>query len=179
MAIVINGKMNIPNVVAATTDIVGGKVAGSNPGNVIFFYDDASWKIVELDGTLAPYSLPVEATIAGDVTIGDIGINQSVAGSTTLSPLVGTQSVAVPGTAEPLAASSTKVLSVIIYTKSTNTNTVYIGNSIVDKTSSKQLIMPPGANVSIDAPLGFNINLNSWYVDAETAGEGVNWTALR
>ena len=180
MALVYVGPLNVPTYTALSTDIVASKIDGAvRVGATVFIIDTADWYIIEDDLTLADYVLPVALSLAGNVEIGAVSIDQPVASSTTLSPLYGVQAVAVPGTAEPLVGSSTKVLTVTIFTKEGNTSNVYIGTSTVDKTTSKQIVLAPGALVSIDAPLGYNFNLNSWYVDAEVANEGVNYIAMR
>lgn len=204
MTIVNTGRLNIPNLTALSSDVSGGILPQASPGMVIFFTDTLAWKIVKADLSLANYVLPVNVTLAGELEIGKIviiddttgvaasvGVNglavdtyvnridQSVAESNSLSPLYGTQAVATSGVAEPLVTSATKVIMAVIFTISTNLSNVYIGTAAVHKTSSKQLILPPGATVSIDCPLGFNFNLANWYVDAETNDEGVNFMALR
>lgn len=204
MALVFVGAMNKPNYIALSTDIVASKIDGaSRIGNTVYTYDDKAWYIIEDDLTLSQYVDPVAVTFTGDLEIGAVEIKdattatravvganglavdafvnkieQSVAESTTLSPIYGVQSIAVPGTAEPLVGAATKVIMVLIFTKSTNTDDVYVGTASVDKTSSKQMILPPGATLSIDAPLGYALNLANFYVDAEIAGEGVNYVAM-
>ena len=204
MTIVYTGRMNIPNITCLSTDIIGGAVVGANPGMVIFCSDTLAWYIVRSDMQVVQYVLPMEVTLSGDLSIGAVEIkdattatratvganglavdayinriDQSVAESVTLSPLFGNQDVAVPGTAEPLVASSNKVIMAVIFAKSTNTSPVYVGTAAVDKDSSKQMILQPGATVSIDVPLGFNFNLANFYVDADTADDGVNFVAMK
>ena len=205
MGVTFVGKMNVPNYTALSTDVSAGKLPGASiVGATVFFTDTAEWKIVEDDLTLSDYILPLKVTMEGDLEIGAVEIkdssssvratvganglhvdafinkiDQTVAESNVLSPLYGVQNVAVPGDAEPLMASATKVLSVLVMAKNTNTDNVYLGTSAVDKTSSKQLIMPPGSTVSIDVPVGYSTNLANWYIDAEVAGEGVDFVALR
>lgn len=205
MALIFVGHMNIPTYTALSSDVVTNAITGASiVGGTVFLTDTAAWKIIKPDLTLADYVLPVDITLAGDLSIGAVEIkdattdtraavganglavdayinkiDQSVAESVTLSPLYGNQDVAVPGTAEPLMASSTKVIMAVVFAKSTNTSPVYVGTAAVDKDSSKQMILQPGATVSIDAPLGFNFNLASFYVDADTADEGVNFVAMR
>ena len=205
MTMVYVGAMNTPKFICLYSDIVAGVLPGAaRPGNTIFVYNTAEWYIIEPDSTLSTYSLPVNINLTGDVEIGaveikdattttraTVGVNglavdayvnridQSVSESNTLSPIFGTQAVAVSGVAEPLASSSTKVIMAVVFTISTNTSDVYLGTAAVDKTSSKQMILQPGATVSIDAPLGFNFNLANLYVDAEISGEGVNYIAMR
>jgi hypothetical protein len=205
MALVFVGHMNIPTYTALSTDIATNAITGASiVGGTVFLTDTAAWKIIKPDLTLADYVLPVDITLPGDLEIGAVEIknstddtratvganglavdayvnkiDQSVAESTTLSPLYGVQDVAVPGTAEPLAASSTKVIMALVMARATNVGNVYLGTAAVDKDSSKQMILAPGACVSIDAPLAFNFNLNSWYVDATNANDGVDFIAMR
>jgi len=204
MALTFVGHMNVPNYTALSTDIAASKITGASiVGATVFLTDTAAWKIIKSDLTLIDYVLPVEVTFDGEIEIGKIvikddttattagvGVNglavdafvnkidQSVAESNVVSPIYGVQSVAVPGTAEPLMASSTKVLMFVVFTKETNTDDVYIGTAAVDKTTSKQMILAPGATLSVDAPLGYSLNLAQWYVDSIVAGDGVNFIAL-
>jgi len=204
MALVDVGNMNVPNYTALSTDIVASKITGATRrGATVFIVDTADWYIIEDDLTLSPYVLPVSLTLAGDLEIGAVEIkdattntratvganglavdafinkiDQTVAESNILSPIYGTQAVAVSGTAEPLVGSSTKAIMVVVFTKEGNTGEVYVGTAAVDKTSSKQMILAPGATLSIDAPLGYTLNLANWYVDADVSGEGVNFIAL-
>jgi len=204
MTLVFVGQMNVPTYTALSTDIVASEIDGAiRIGATVFLTDTAAWKIVLPDLTLGDYTLPVNITLAGDLEIGAVEIkdattatravvganglavnafvnriDQSVAESNTLSPVYGTQAVAVPGTAEPLVGSSTKAIAIVVFTKEGNTDEVYVGTAAVDKTSSKQMILAPGGTLSIDAPLGYTLNLANWYVDAVVAGEGVNFIAL-
>lgn len=205
MALSFRGPLNVPNYTALSTDIADNKISGASlSGATVFLTDTAVWKIILPDLTLADYVLPVNVVFAGELEIGKVvikddttsttatvGVNglavdayinkidQSVAESITLSPLYGVQDIAVPGTAEPLAASSTKVIMALVMARSTNVGNIYLGTAAVDKDSSKQMILAPGTCASIDAPLGFNFNLNSWYVDAINANDGVDYIAMR
>jgi hypothetical protein len=202
MTIAIRGNLNVPNIVCLSSDVVGGEIAGAQPGMVIYYTDTKVWKIVKNDLTLADYVLPANITIAGDLEIGAVEIKDStsdtravvgsyglevdvnristsVAEAISLSPLYGTQDVATPGTAEPIASSATKVIMVVIWAKSTNTGAVYVGTGAVDRVTSKQMVLQPGAAISIDTPLGYNFNLANWYVDADVANEGVDYMAMR
>jgi len=180
MGLVYVGKMNVPNYTSLSSDIVNNAIGGASIiGATVFLTDTAEWKIVLPDLTLGDYVLPVAISLAGNVEIGAVSIDQTVAESTSLSPLYGTQLVAVPGTAEPLVGSANKVIMAVIFAKTTNADNVYVGTAAVDKTSSKQIILRPGATVSIDAPLGYNFNLANWYVDAEMTNDGVDFMAMK
>jgi hypothetical protein len=177
MAIEITGRLNAPNATALSTDIVAGKLPGLQPGMVVYFTDTQITQIARSDGVLVDYFLPI--SFNGTVEIGAVSVDQTVAESTSLSSLYGTQLVAVPGTAEPLVGSANKVIMAVIFAKTTNADNVYVGTAAVDKTSSKQIILRPGATVSIDAPLGYNFNLANWYVDAEMTNDGVDFMAMK
>jgi hypothetical protein len=70
MTVVVNGRLNIPNVVCVAADGGGGTVAGAQPGQVIYYTDSKIWKIVKDDLSLADYVLPFGASIdIGDVTL--------------------------------------------------------------------------------------------------------------
>jgi len=206
MAVTFIGKLNFPNYSFLNSDInLDGTVDGvSIIGAICYVTDTFEWKIVLSDLTVGEWTLPVEVTVSSEIEIGKIvikddttattaavganglavdayinKIDQSVAESTTLSPLYTNQAVSVPGTAEPLAASSTKVIMALVMARTTNLGEIFIGTAAVDKDSSKQMTLAPGATVSIDAPLGFNFNLNSWYVDATNANDAVDIIAMR
>ena len=77
-------------------------------------------------------------------------------------------------------SSATYVMSAIIYPKTTNSNAIYIGTSAVDKDTSPQItISAGGMPVGIDSPLGYKLNLNEWYVDAVTAGDGCYFVYMK
>ncbi|MFZ2992514.1 MAG: hypothetical protein WA061_02250 [Microgenomates group bacterium] len=72
MAIVFTGRMNVPNYTALTTDLAGGILPGAQPGMVIFLSDNATWKIVQHDLSLATYALPVTLSPSASIDIGDV-----------------------------------------------------------------------------------------------------------
>jgi hypothetical protein len=103
-----------------------------------------------------------------------------VAGAIHVSPTYGTQSVATPGVAEKLVSTATYAISLAVFPKPDNTNTIYFGNSLVDKDSSTQIIIPPGSSgVSIDVPVGYKISVSDYFIDAIVANEGVNFIYLK
>ncbi len=126
------------------------------------------------DGTITEY---VEANLeVGNLDIGEVepkGI--SAANATLISPTAGTKSVTTSGTAVALAA-STRCFSFLIQPKSTNTDNVFFGSSSVHHTTSKQMVLPPGAPpVTVSAPPGYVLDLAQWYIDATVNGEGVDF----
>jgi hypothetical protein len=180
MAIVKTGRLNIPNITCLTTDIVGGAVAGGEPGLVVYVSDAAAasqWFIVRADLQLVPYALPVEITVDGStIEIGNVGIDAPVSESITLTPHFGIKTVATPGTGVPITAGSTKVMSITLWPKEGNVGTVYVGDSTVDKDTSHQIILTttsPG--IIIDVALGYNFDLTNLYVDAINANDGVEF----
>ena len=177
---VINGKMNVPNITCLTTDVIGGAVSGANPGNVIYVSDSQLWYIVRYDGQLVPYALPVEITLdPGNITIGEVEIHQPVADAVSLSPHYGTQSVGTSGVAQPLVSSATYAISLLVFPKPANTSSIYFGTSAVNKITSKQIVIAPSTGVvSIDAPIGYKLGVNTFFVDSDVNGEGVNFMYL-
>jgi hypothetical protein len=181
MATIFVGKNCTPTFVCLSTDIIGNALPGASlVGATIFCTDNSEWHIILPDLSLAEYVLPVNISLAGNVVIGKISVDQPLTDSIALSPYYAIQSVSSPGTAVALMSSATYVISVVIYPKTTNTSSIYIGTSAVDKTTSTQMIIAAGGTpISIDAPLGYKLNLNEWYVDAVTAGEGCFFIYLK
>jgi len=83
----------------------------------------------------------------------------------------GDKAVTTAGTAEALAA-SLSINSVYVRAKVDNTGNVYIGDSSVDKTTNKQIILAPGDETIITID-----NIATVYVDVDTNGEGVDYLA--
>jgi hypothetical protein len=79
MAIVKIGAMNIPNITCLSSDVADGKIAGAQPGMVIFYSDTAAWKIVKSDLSLADYAIP--ATFSGTISMGAVSIGASATGT--------------------------------------------------------------------------------------------------
>jgi hypothetical protein len=179
MAMVYVGPMNVPNYTCLTTDIIAGALPGAQPGRVVFVTDSELWYIVRSDGILVPYTLPVEITLNGDVTVGAVSIDQPIADSVHVAPFNGTENVAVPGTGVPLLGAATYAISLVVVARGTNVGAVYIGDASVDKDTSKQLILSPGNSMSLDAPLGYKISLHDWYIDADNANDGVDFIYLK
>jgi hypothetical protein len=76
MAIVIMGRLNIPNIMCLSSDVSGGKIAGAQPGMVIYYTDTSAWKIVKSDLTLGDYTLPVSIN-TGDISIGAVELKNA------------------------------------------------------------------------------------------------------
>jgi len=86
--------------------------------------------------------------------------------------LAGETIVAVSGTAVALGASlATK--SIYIRAKLSNTGDVFVGDSTVDKTTSRQIVLSPDDSISIDIA-----NRASMFVDAAVGGEGVDYLCM-
>jgi hypothetical protein len=178
------GNMNVPNYTCLTTDITAGVFSGTNasgvavkaePGRVVFVTDSEEWLIVRADGVLVPYSLPVEVT----ASIGAVSVDQPLDDSIEIAPVYDTHSVTAPGSAEALESVDIYCISVLVSPKAGNFGNVYFGDADVDKTTSKQIvIVPTSAPISIDAPLGYKLNLHKFYIDADTGGDGVNFIYL-
>ena len=180
MTIVFNGNMNIPNYTALSTDIVGGALPGAQPGRIVFISDTVATYIVRADLQLVPYALPVEVTVSSDIDIGAVHIDQQLTESVALTPYFVIKSVPTPGTAVALASTATYVISATIFPKVGNTDSVYLGTSDVDKSTSQQIIITTtSAGFVLDAPLGYKLNLADWYIDAVDADNGVRFIYLK
>lgn len=94
-----------------------------------------------------------------------------------LSPTGGQKTVTTPGTAVPLTATETRCLQVVIQAMKANTNDVYVGDSGVDYVTAQQVVLDAGESLSVLSTVqdGLYVDLNEWYVDADTAGEGVTF----
>jgi len=172
MALNYIGAMNVPNYTALSTDVVGNSIAGaSRVGNLILLTDTGIWKVILDDLTLEDYALPI--SFNGSVDIGAVHLDQDITESIALTSTYGIQNVAVPGTAEPLVGSSIYALSMTVFAHSSNTGNVYLGNALVDKNTSTQLILTAGNYAIVDVPLGYKFGVHNWYVDADDAGNGV------
>ena len=81
----------------------------------------------------------------------------------------GSKTVTVSGTGETLGT-TLAIKSVYIRAKSTNTGDVYVGDSSVDATTSKQLILSPNDSVTLSIADRATV-----YVDVAVNGEGVDY----
>ena len=86
-----------------------------------------------------------------------------------------TKTVAAIATPEAIAASGTyfRVATIIgkKAARTNNTGTVYIG--IGSTNDTQPLPIYPGQTIAISMPSGGVGDLNDWYIDVETAGDGV------
>lgn len=183
MSIEFTGRMNIPNYTCLTTDITAGVFSGTTisgqtpiaePGLVIFVTDSEEWLIVRADGIFVPYSLPVEVT----ASIGAVGIDQPLDDSIEISPIAGSKSIGSAGHPEAIVGVATYCVSVFVSPKSDNVGSVYFGDADVknDSVVHKEIVLAAGsAGLSIDAPLGYKLNLLDFYIDVDTNGDGINF----
>lgn len=81
----------------------------------------------------------------------------------------GSKNVASAATAVQLTTTSTPCKRVIIVGKAANTNKIYIGGSTVSSTSGMYIYASQPTVIEID-------DLNKIYIDADTNGEGVQYT---
>jgi len=181
MTIVYNGPLGVPNYTALTTDVIAGVLPGAQPGRVVYISDNNTWFIIRADGELVPYVLPVEITVdPGSINIGMVGIEQPVADAVLVAPYYDTMSVALPGTSESLTATDVYAITVTVWPKPANVGTVYFGTAGVDKTTSQQIILATtSGGASVDAPIGYKLNLKNFYIDAINAGDGLNFMYLK
>jgi len=181
MAVIFIGPLNVPNYTALSSDIgLDGIIPGvARKGNVVLLTDTGIWKVVLDDLTLGDYALPI--SFNGSVDIGAVHLSQDLTDSIEISPVSGTKSVTVPGTAEALAGSDLFAMSLNVFPIPGNAGNVYLGDAGVDKTTSQQIILAPSSGgVSVEAPVGYKINLADWYIDCEAgnAGDGVKFIYL-
>jgi len=86
------------------------------------------------------------------------------------------KAVATPDTALPLVASATNVRAIWMVAKragAANAGTVYIRGSTVDKDDVQGISLAPGDYFEIPIPAGTTIDLNTVYIDADNATDGV------
>jgi hypothetical protein len=180
MAIVYNGRMNMPNYTCLSSDITAGKFTdvtkAAQPGMIVFASDTSEWYIVRADGVFVPYSLPVEITVTSPIDIGSVSIDQPLTDSLEIAPVYGYKQIGTPGTAEPLVGVDTYVMSFTVFPRPANSGTVYFGDADVDRTTSQQiLIAKTSSGLSIEAPTGYKLNLKKFYIDVDTGTDGVNF----
>jgi len=99
----------------------------------------------------------------------------TVASSLKISPVGGAKTVTTAGTGVALVASATPAQMLYVRAKNTNTNLVYVGDSSVDKDSSRQMALAANEAVAIAAASGYRLDIAEWYVDAVVNGEGVDF----
>ena len=99
----------------------------------------------------------------------------TVANTTKISPTGGSKTVTTAGTAVALVASETLRTMLYVRAKSTNTGDIYLGDSAVDKTTSQQIVLDASQEITIEAPAGYCLDINEFYIDADTDGEGVDF----
>jgi hypothetical protein len=182
MSVIFVGNMNVPNYLINTTDMeLDGTVTGiSKKGNTVLDVDTSLWYVVDDDLVLQNYALPI--SFNGSVDIGAVHLDQNISESVEVGFFHDTKSVAVPGTAESLTSTDVYVVSVAVYPKtaSTNVGNIYFGNSAVDRATSKQFIITPtNSGIGIDVSLGNKLNLKSLFIDADNAGDGVEFNYLK
>ena len=86
------------------------------------------------------------------------------------------QAVAVPGTGEKVTATPLAVRrAIVIATRedAVNTGLVFVGDSTVNKDSSRQRYLSPGDEWDVPIARGRTFDLSTLYVDAVTVTDGV------
>jgi len=178
MALNYIGALNVPNYTALSTDVVANAIEGATRvGAIVLLTDTAIWKVILDDLTLDDYALPI--SFNGSVDIGAVHLDQDLSESIALTMEYGIQNVSTPGTAEALLGSSTYAISMTVFAHSSNTGNIYLGNALVDKTTSTQLILTAGNYAIVDVPLGYKFGIHNWYVDADDATDGVYFTYMK
>ncbi len=103
--------------------------------------------------------------------------NVTPTGAATATYIQGFKTVAATGTPELMKATTGLVSSVVIQgykaQGTLNTGNVYIGSVVTDATDPIAIV--PGGSITIDAPPGKFIDLNTLYIDVATAADGVGY----
>lgn len=96
------------------------------------------------------------------------------------SPVGGQKVVATSGTAVPLVATAARATWLYVRALAGNTNDIYFGDSAVDESTSNQVVLDAGESITIDAKEFGRvlIDVNEFYIDADTNGEGVSFLYL-
>ncbi len=89
-----------------------------------------------------------------------------------VKPAVIGKDVSASGTAEALISTAAICNGFLVVAKAGNTGKVYIGGSNIDKTTLPANELSAGGSISFDAPRGYRFDLQDWYIDADTNGEG-------
>jgi hypothetical protein len=113
----------------------------------------------------------VDPTYVGHVKL----VGGALTDATKLSPVGGTKAVAASGTGVPLVAASAKCTTLYIRAKATNAGAVCVGDSGVDKTTSRQVVLAASAAITINAPAGYYMDVAEFYVDADTNDDAVDF----
>lgn len=117
-------------------------------------------------------TVEVSATNPLPVTAGPTSTSAATA-----TYIQGFKTVAATGTPELMKASTGLVSSVVIQgykaQGTLNTGNVYIGSVVTDAADPVAIV--PGGSLTIDAPPGKFIDLNTLYIDVATAADGVGY----
>ena len=92
------------------------------------------------------------------------------------SPVAITKAVTTASTAVPLVAVATYAIKIVLCAKKAaadNTGNVFIGTSTLDQGVAEGLELDPGDSWEFEAPGGMEMNLADFYIDADTAADGV------
>lgn len=87
-----------------------------------------------------------------------------------------TTDVATAGTAAQLSTSTRKATAMHFQAPWGNTGLVYIGKSDVSSTKRMHELQP-GEWWDYEVRAGASVDLDIWYVDADTNGDDLNWVA--
>ncbi len=102
----------------------------------------------------------------------------TVANSIKVSPVGGTKAVTTSGTAVPLVATATDAQSIFVQAKTGNTGAIYLGDSAVDKASSKQITLLQSQAVTFGQDGGYKLDVNEFYIDADNNNDGVDFVYM-
>jgi hypothetical protein len=153
-------------------------VSNANPVPI----SDAGGSVTVDVGTALPAGTAVIGKTGIQVAAADVSASNpvpvagaTVANTTKISPTGGSKTVTTAGTAVALVATSTLRTMLYVRAKSTNTGDVYLGDSSVDKTTSQQIVLAANQEITIEAPAGYCLDINEFYLDAAVNGEGVDF----
>lgn len=94
----------------------------------------------------------------------------------------GAKAVATPGTAVALAAAGTYARTLLVQARKltgSNTGSVYLGISTVDKDTRQIIVLAAGTIQEIPIPEEQILDLAAVYIDADNANDGVTWLGMR
>ena len=161
------GKVGIDQTTPGTTNQVSAAQNGTwtvQPGNTA---NTTAWKV---DGSAV--TQPVSGTFYQATQPVSV---PAIADCVKVSPVGGSKAITTSGTAEALVAGSTMAISLYVRAKAANTGAVCLGDSAVDKTTSRQIVLVAGQSVTIDARVGQKIDVNEFYADVDVSAEGVDF----
>ena len=125
-----------------------------------------------------PLDTELQAKINASRELLVISTMPTVANSIKASLVGGAETVDASGTAQPLVVVSTDAQSIFIQAKTGNTGAIYLGDSGVDKTTSKQITLLQSQAVTFGMDGGYKLDVNEFYIDADNNDDGVDFVYI-